>query len=166
MIVLGIDPGLTGGLAVVDAGNGQIRVLEAIDVPTEGEDAKREVSPSVLTFIQKHRPGIAYIERAQAMPDQGASSGFNYGKGYGALRMAVRGCLVPLTTIEATAWKRAHGLPAGSDKEHSRQLALHLFPEAIGYFERVKDHGRAEAALIAWYGATLGAAQARAIRAS
>lgn len=161
--ILGIDPGLQGGLAVVtrDGDDGRIRLVEAIDVPTEGTDAAREVSPSVLTFIQKHRPAAAYMERAQAMPDQGASSGFIYGAAYGALRLAVRGCLVPLTRIESRAWKRAHGLPTGSEKEHSRQIAIHLFPEGWGYFERVRDHNRAEAALIAYYGVML--AHSRAV---
>ncbi len=57
-------------------------------------------------------------------------------------------CEVPLTIIEPTAWKKFHGLHGG-DKELSRQRALQLFPSAHALLTRKKDHGRAEAALIA-----------------
>lgn len=163
MRVLGIDPGLEGGLAVTarDGDSAPIRLLEVVDTPTEGEGPSREVSALVLTFIQKWRPDCAYIERAQAFPAQGSSSGFIFGKAYGALRLAVRGCLVPLTTIEARAWRNAHELaPRPREeyrqaKEDARQKALQLFPDMPGYFDRVGDHNRAEAALIACYGMML-----------
>lgn len=154
MIVLGIDPGLSGGLAVVDTADPRVRLIEAIDVPTEGEKAKRQVSPSILEFLHKHKPEAAYIERAQAMPDQGASSGFIYGAAFGALRMAVRGMQIPLTPIESSAWKKAHSL-IKCGKEDSRLRALSLFPEGAAFFGRKMDHNRAEAALIAWFGAML-----------
>jgi hypothetical protein len=161
MKVLGCDPGLNGGLAVVarDGGSSPIRLLEAIDVPTEGEG--EEVSPEVLNFIAKWRPDAAYIERAQAFPGQGISSAFVYGGAYFALRLAIRGCLVPLTRIESRAWKAALEMPARSReerpqaKEDSRQKALQLFPDMPGYFDRRMDHNRAEASLIAYYGMML-----------
>lgn len=162
MIALGVDPGLTGGLALVSAGGGRSHVLLVADVPTTGEDAKRRVDvPRVLEIIRRHHPDHAFIERAQAMPDQGASSGFIYGRAVGALEACVEGLMIPHTIVEAAAWKKAHGLIKPSDvdkkawskivKENSRQRAIKIFPGAQG-FERKLDHGRAEAALIAWYG--------------
>jgi crossover junction endodeoxyribonuclease RuvC len=152
LIILGIDPGLSGGLAFVGGLPGeQPRLLDVIDVPVIGEKAKRRVDPAVLSFIRRHKADHAYIERAQAMPDQGASSGFNYGRAVGALEMAVCGCLVPLTPIESTAWKKAHGL-LKREKEDSRQRAIQLFPGNRKPFDRKMDHNRAEAALIAWFG--------------
>lgn len=154
MRVLGIDPGLTGGLAVVEASPSGIRLVRAGDIETSGEKWKRRVQTSaVLAFLQDTKPDQAFIERAQAMPDQGASSGFVYGRAVGALETCVEGMQVPLTVIEVTAWKKAHSLKGG-DKENSRQRALWLFP-GTGVFERKMDHGRAEAALIAWFGAML-----------
>jgi crossover junction endodeoxyribonuclease RuvC len=94
----------------------------------------------------------AVIERAQAMPKQGASSGFKYGRAIGAIEAAVSLTGVSLTIIEPTAWKRFHGL-RGGEKEASRLRALMLFPTANALLCRRKDHGRAEAALIALYGA-------------
>ena len=102
--------------------------------------------------VQTHAPDHAAIERAQAMPKQGASSGFKYGRATGALEAVIACCEVPVTIIEPTAWKKAHHLH-GQDKEGARQLALQLFPSAHASFARRMDHGRAEAALIALFAA-------------
>lgn len=85
------------------------------------------------------------------MPRQGSSSGFKYGRATGALEAAIVLSAIPLEIVEPTAWKRFWHLPA-KDKERSRQQALQLFPAAHGLLARKKDHGRAEAALIALYG--------------
>lgn len=155
MIVLGIDPGLSGALAFVEASmNGPPRLLRVADIPTTGEKAKRRVAIGpALDLIREIKPDHGVIERTQAMPDQGASSGFIYGRAVGALEAIVEGMLVPLTVIESTAWKKAHSL-IKRGKEDSRQRAIHLFPGSAG-FERKMDHNRAEAALIAWYGLML-----------
>jgi len=156
MLVLGIDPGLNGGLAIVASSPSGLRLVEAIDVPTHGENAKRRVHvAAALDFIQRHGPERAVIERAQAMPDQGASSGFIYGRAVGALEACAEGFGVRLIVIEASAWKKYHRLPGGNaSKEASRQRAIMTFPGAR-CFDRKKDHNRAEAALIAVYGACL-----------
>lgn len=149
-VVLGVDPGLTGGLAVIQSGP-RPTILGAYEIPTVGEKAKRRVSVhDVLQILRSWPQGIdhAFIERAQAMPDQGSSSGFAYGRAVGALEAAVEAFLIPITIIEPTAWKKASNL-AKADKEASRQRAIQLFPDSAGFFPRKKDHGLAEAALIA-----------------
>jgi len=155
VIVLGIDPGLSGALALVEGGpDVHPRLLAVADIPTTGEKAKRRVHVAgVLEFVRRFPPAHAFIERAQAMPDQGASSGFVYGRAVGALEACVDGLMIPSTVIESTAWKKAHAL-IKREKEDSRQRAIKLFPGVPG-FERMKDHNRAEAALIAWYGLAL-----------
>ena len=157
MVVLGVDPGLSGGLAIVEGGPGigTTRLLAAGDVPTSGDKAKRRVDvPAVLEWIRRYPPGAAVIERAQAMPDQGASSGFSYGRAVGALEACVQGLMIPLTIIESSSWKKAHGL-IHRDKEDSRQRAIMLFPSGQASFARKLDHNRAEAALIAHFGLSL-----------
>lgn len=157
MIVAGIDPGLAGGLALIQTSTtGQRTLLRVASVPTTGEKAKRRVDvAAVLEFLRSpgRTPDHAFIERSQAMPKQGASSGFVYGRAVGALEACVEGLMIPSTVIEPTAWKRAHGL-LKREKEDSRQRAIKLFPGASG-FERRMDHNRAEAVLIAWYGLSL-----------
>jgi crossover junction endodeoxyribonuclease RuvC len=88
------------------------------------------------------------IERAQAMPKQGASSGFKFGRAVRGIEATVAGCGIPLTILEPRVWKQFHRL-RGDEKEVSRQRALQLFPDAHALFTHKKDHGRAEAALIA-----------------
>ena len=166
-IILGIDPGLTGGIAFLSAAPGQPkRVIGADDIPTFGVDAKRRVDALALAkMIQACPPDFAVIKRAQAFSDQGASSGFIYGRAVGALEGVVLGMEIPLEIVEASAWKKALGLsrkkPSGEKmttaevKEASRQKALLMFPDAHSLIARKLDHGRAEAILIASYGASL-----------
>jgi crossover junction endodeoxyribonuclease RuvC len=153
MKILGIDPGIRGGCAIVVAGDGYAPTLiDAIDIPVTGVGAKERVDVLALcAWIRQHRPDKAVIERAQAMPRQGASSGFKYGRAVGALEAVLAGCEIPMTIIEPTMWKKVHQL-RGHEKEASRQRALQLFPAAHAVFARKMDHGRAEAALIALAG--------------
>jgi crossover junction endodeoxyribonuclease RuvC len=152
MTALGIDPGIRGGLAVVNDGNGVGILIDAIDIPTVGSGARERVDVlAVRDWIQRLEPSFTLIERAQAMPRQGASSGFKFGRATGSLEATVVLCEIPLEIIEPVTWKRFWRLPA-KDKEHSRQRALELFPTAHALLARKRDHGRAEAALIALYG--------------
>jgi Holliday junction resolvasome RuvABC endonuclease subunit len=148
--VLGIDPGVHGGAAVIDITDGAApQLVDAIDIPTVGTGAKERVDALALrTWIQTHHPDRAGIERGQAMPKQGASSGFKYGRACGALETVLACCEVPLELIEPAVWKRARHL-CGGDKEGARQFALQLFPNRHALFARKRDHQRAEAALIA-----------------
>jgi len=151
--VLGVDPGVSGGLAVIELANGGAPVLvECIDIPVVGAGAKERVDVvTIRNFIDRHKPAHALIERAQAMPKQGASSGFKFGRATGAIEAAITLCSIPMEIIEPSAWKRFWKLP-GKDKESGRQKALQLFPAAHAALARKKDHGRAEASLIALYG--------------
>jgi len=158
MKILGVDPGIKGGCAIVMIHDSAAPdVVDIIDIPTIGTAAKERVDVLALrTWIERHQPEHAYIERAQAMPKQGASSGFKYGRSVGSIEAAITCCEVPLTIVEPTAWKKFHQL-RGGDKEGGRQRALQLFPSAHTLLARKKDHGRAEAALIALAGANHGA---------
>ena len=153
MKILGIDPGVRGGLAVIDVvDDTSPQLVDAIDIPLTGVKAKERIDAlAVAAWIHGHQPQHAYIERGQAMPRQGASSGFKYGRAVGSLEAVVVLCKIPMTIVEPSVWKRLHGL-RGGHKELSRQRALELFPSAHSLLARKRDHGRAEAALIALYG--------------
>jgi crossover junction endodeoxyribonuclease RuvC len=157
MKILGVDGGIRGGLAVIDIVDGVApQLLDAIDIPVAGVGAKERVDVlSVRTWIEMHRPDHAVIERGQAMPRQGASSGFKYGRAVGAIEATIALCNIPLTIVEPSMWKKFHNLhkapgqTATEVKEASRQRALMLFPAAHHLLSRRMDHGRAEAALLA-----------------
>jgi Holliday junction resolvasome RuvABC endonuclease subunit len=145
---LGIDPGLSGALAIVETINDVPVLVDAIDMPATGTGAKARVDIiAAAEWIAKHAPSMAYVERAQAFPGQGASSGFSYGRAVGAIEAAITLCQIPMILIEASGWKRSLHLP-GKDKEAARQRALQLFPSQHVLLARKKDHGRAEAALL------------------
>jgi crossover junction endodeoxyribonuclease RuvC len=155
MNILGVDPGIHGGLPIVsiDANGAAPQLVDAIDIPVTGTGAKERVDAIALRgWIEQYKPQHALIERAQAMPKQGASSGFKYGRAVGAIEAVISCCAIPLTIVEPSMWKKFHRLP-GKDKEAGRQRALQLFPAAHALLARKKDHGRAEAALIALAGA-------------
>ena len=153
-IILGVDPGIHGGLAIVAIDTSE-QLIDAIDIPVTGVKAKERVDVHTIhAWLIQHRPKMAFIERAQAMPRQGASSGFKYGRAVGAIESVIELARIPLTIIEPSMWKKWHRLP-GKDKEAARQRAIQIFPSAHSMLSRKKDHGRAEAALIALFGAKL-----------
>ena len=159
MRYLGIDPGLSGAAAVIEAAPSGFQLLDVIDIPTTGEKAKRRVDVIALySWIKLTvlHAGHGVIERAQAMPDQGASSGFVYGRAVGAIEACVTLAGVPLEIIESSAWKKFHGL-IRKGKEDARQRAIMLFPSDGSYnkLARKMDHNRAEAILMARYAASL-----------
>jgi crossover junction endodeoxyribonuclease RuvC len=92
---------------------------------------------------------IAMIEQVSAMPNQGSSSTFRFGQTFGAIQMAVMAHGYETHYVTPTNWKKHFGL--SSDKGVSRKLASQRFPDADTLFARVKDDGRAEAALLALY---------------
>jgi crossover junction endodeoxyribonuclease RuvC len=145
---LGVDCGLSGALAVVETINGIPTLVDVIDMPIIGSGAKARVNVlAVVEWIRRHAPSACYLERAQAMPKQGASSGFIYGRSVGAIESAVMLCEVPLSIVEPSTWKRSLRFNGG-DKEGARQRAIELFPQQHAFLARRKDHGRAEAALL------------------
>jgi crossover junction endodeoxyribonuclease RuvC len=154
MIVAGIDPGIHGGLAIVAVEDGVApRLVDAIAVPIIGTNAKERVDViAIRTWVSKHEVRHAFIERAQAMPKQGRSSGFKYGRAVGAIEASIALSGIPMTIVEPSIWKRFHKLP-GKEKEASRQRALEIFPASHALLARKLDHGRAEAALVALFGA-------------
>jgi crossover junction endodeoxyribonuclease RuvC len=172
MRIAGIDPGLTGALAVVDGADRsttRLTVVDAIDVPTIGESTKREVDVMALIgWLKRNEIDHAYIEYVNAMPSipdketgerrgMGAASAFKFGYITGQIRACIVGCKIPFTVISSAKWKKAHNLPGGAgNKEHSRQLAMRIFPDSHNLLARKRDEARAEAILIARYGILFG----------
>ena len=97
MRILGINPGVRGGLGIVEVNNGVHRSSSnAIDVQTVGIGAKERIDAiAIRGWIQTYRPDHAAIERAQAMPKQGVSSGFKYRRAVGTIEAAILCCENP-----------------------------------------------------------------------
>jgi crossover junction endodeoxyribonuclease RuvC len=143
--ILGIDPGISGAIAFYFPGIPS-RVC-AEDVPV----AAGEINAAGLAErIRKMRPDVAIVERVSSRPGQGVRSTFKFGAAYGVVCGVLATLEIRCHRVSPAVWKRHFKLPA--DKEASRALALRLFPATAEHFSRKKDHGRAEAALIARYG--------------
>jgi crossover junction endodeoxyribonuclease RuvC len=145
---LGVDPGLGGAIAIIETINSIPVLVDAIDMPIIGSGRKARVDvTAAVKWISGHAVSIAYVERAQSYPGQGASSGFSYGRAAGAIEAAVTLARIPLMMVEPAVWKKRLHL-RGKDKEQARQRALNLFPRQHELLKRRRDHNRAEAALI------------------
>ena len=140
-IIIGIDPGVTGAIGCLSPDAPTPLVW---DMPPNPRDLyERLVSFHPMVSVS------AIVEQAQAMPKQGVSSTFKTGYGYGVIIGVLASLGIPYETVTPSVWKRAMGLQ-GKDKDASRSLARCYWPDAP--LSRVKDHGRAEALLIAEYG--------------
>lgn len=147
MIILGIDPGITGAIAKLNG-----RSLEVDDIPVAG----KRVEPQALfdrlwRYVENESDEVrAFIERAQAMPKQGVASTFNYGMTYGMLLAGLAAAEIPYEEVSAAKWKRA--LRISKEKDVARRRASELMPQGASCWPLKKHHNRAEAALIAWWG--------------
>lgn len=153
-MILAIDPGAKGALAFFDV---RACTLDIIDVPTvqvmRGNKAKTEISPQMLAAIIAARsPSVAVLEKVGAMPGQGSSSMFQFGRGVGMVEGVLAALHVPTDYVTPHQWQKAVGARDG--KDGNRQRAAELFPAYAHLFSRKKDDGRADAALMAWWRAT------------
>jgi crossover junction endodeoxyribonuclease RuvC len=152
-MIVGIDPGLSGAMFFMDTGGS---TGEAVDLPvhvlTRGGKAKRELDVVQLINMISLRPVThAFVEQIGAMPGQGVSSTFAFGKTFGVILGVLAARAVPLTLVPPVRWKRVMGVT--KSKDGCRARASQLLPGAAYQWPLRRHDGRAEAALIALYGA-------------
>lgn len=151
MLIIGIDPGFTGALAVLNSTTGEL--FSVVDMPVQkNKKNKTELNLHQLFALLSppDEPVMAVLEFVAARPGQGAPATFRFGQGYGAVEMALAGNEIPVQYVTPAKWKKHFGL--SKEKGVSRGFATQRFPSFASEFSRVKDDGRAEAALIALYG--------------
>jgi crossover junction endodeoxyribonuclease RuvC len=150
--VLGIDPGANGALAVLQDG----RLVELLDMPTtivsRGSREVREVNGPLLGVMVRALAPLdsAFLELVGAMPGQGVSSMFAFGRAVGVVEGVLGALSVPVTKVPPQVWQRAMRVRGG--KDGARERAMQQHPALAERFARKKDDGRADAALIAGYG--------------
>lgn len=144
-VTVGIDPGLHGAIALLD-GPGMLVAVH--DMPT----VDKLVSAQELNLLEGWRIGdfgTVVIEDVHSMPKQGVASSFNFGVSKGIVIGVFAASNRPIRYVSPGKWKRA--LSLGASKDAARRRAQELWPEQAHLFSRVKDDGRAEAALIAYW---------------
>lgn len=151
---LGIDPGASGALAFYDPLTNNLSIF---DMPTysikgSGKTKKTVIDLHRLAGIVQNlakETTMAAVEEVGAMPGQGVTSMFSFGYAAGVVQMAVVGSDIPMHMVRPNVWKKAMGIT--KDKDGARRQASRLLPKHASKWERVKDDGRAEAALLALY---------------
>lgn len=146
-LTIGIDPGLSGAIAFMDADN----VPVVWDLPVIRDKSLAWIDGGALqTLIINERAGrhtVAMIERVSAMPKQGVTSSFHFGVGFGSILGVLQALAIPIHFVTPRTWKQSYGLD--SDKKAALHKARLLYPEVDLHLE--KHDGRAEALLIARY---------------
>jgi crossover junction endodeoxyribonuclease RuvC len=141
--IMGVDPGVSGAVAFLFPEDMHVIVM---DLPV----ADGQVDAVTLAgIIGPICPSMAIVEKVHSMPKQGVASTFKFGMAYGTVLGIVSALKIPLHLVRPPEWKKAFHL--GADKEQARAMAIRLWPDE-DRFSKKKDHGKAEAALIARYG--------------
>jgi crossover junction endodeoxyribonuclease RuvC len=153
MRIMGIDPGLTGAVAIIGGGEVVLRDTPIMLVKN-GKKMKMEYLPAEMAAILHDNRSLeehVFLEKVSAMPGQGVTSMFGFGKGYGIWIGILAALRIPYTLVTPQAWKKEI-MQGMKDKDAARLRALELYPEVVSKLTRKKDIGRADALLIAEYG--------------
>ena len=149
---IGVDPGLSGAIAVMSSESLKIFDMPTMTVERNGK-AKRQVSATELAdllYLYSGKDCHVYCERVSAMAGQGVTSVFSFGRSFGMIEGILAALHMPVTYVAPATWVKA--VHRGAGKDASRQRAMELFPNNQADFKRVKDDGRSDSALIAYWG--------------
>ena len=153
MLVIGIDPGLSGAIAILE----DKKVLNILDMPvmTEGQKNKRQINSAQLVNIIKkniHKTDeiSVVVEQVNAMPGQGVTSMFNFGQTFGAIKGVCAALELPIFFIRPSKWKKHFEL-INSSKDASRTKAIEMYPSLSDKLSKKKDVNKSDAILIARY---------------
>ena len=153
MLVIGIDPGISGSICFFQDGV----IIDVVEMPTmtEGKKNKKQVNGSqiyneILERTKKldKKDIKVVIEQVSAMPGQGVTSMFNFGQSYGILKGICSAMQLPMYFVRPAKWKKYFNL-INSEKDASRTRAIEIFPYFSGQLSRKKDSNKADAILIA-----------------
>lgn len=153
MILLGIDPGVSGALSVYE----HKKLVEVLDMPTmsEGKKNKKQINSAQLSLEIKKRvngsdENAVVIEHVTAMPGQGVTSMFNFGQSFGVIKGICSALNLPVYFVRPVKWKKHFNL-IGSSKDASRTKAIEMFPSFSDNMAKKKDANKADAILIGRY---------------
>ncbi len=151
MKVIGIDPGLSGAIAVLN----DKKVLKIIEMPVmaEGKKNKKQLNSAQLVNIIKENINdneeiAVVVEQVNAMPGQGVTSMFNFGQTFGAIKGVCAALSLPIFFVRPSKWKKYFEL-INSSKDSSRTKAIEMYPSLSSQLSRKKDVNKSDAILIA-----------------
>ena len=155
MLIIGIDPGISGSICFFE--DGIIKDVVEMPTMTEGKKNKKQVNGSQIfneisfrtkTYEKKNIKVV--IEQVSAMPGQGVTSMFNFGQSFGILKGICSAMQLPIYFVRPAKWKKYFNL-INSEKDASRTRAIEIFPYFSSNLSKKKDSNKADAILIASY---------------
>mgnify|MGYP001331705312 FL=1 len=153
MLIIGIDPGISGAICFFD--NGQVKEIIDMPVMADGKKNKRQINgPQTYNEILKRinnypkKDITVVIEQVSAMPGQGVTSMFNFGQSFGVLKGICSAMQLSMFFIRPAKWKKYFGL-IKTEKDASRTKVIEIFPYISSELSRKKDSNKADAVLIA-----------------
>ena len=153
MKIIGIDPGLSGAIAILQ----DSKVLSIFDIPvmSEGKKNKRQLNSALLVSllrenIDNNEEVAVVVEQVNAMPGQGVTSMFNFGQTFGAIKGICAALELPIFFVRPSKWKKHFDL-INSSKDSSRTKAIEMYPKLSKQLAKKKDVNKSDAILIARY---------------
>ena len=153
MLIIGIDPGISGSICFFQDGE----IKDVVEMPTmiEGKKNKKQVNgPQIFNEISEKIKNIdkkdikVVIEHVTAMPGQGVTSMFNFGQSFGILKGICSAMQLSVYFVRPAKWKKYFNL-INSEKDASRTRAIEIFPYYSSHLSKKKDSNKADAILIA-----------------
>ena len=153
MRIFGIDPGLTGALAILD----EKKIFDVIDLPimSDGKKNKKQLNSAhlsqyILANIIDLNNTVVVVEQVNAMPGQGVTSMFNFGQTFGAIKGISATLKLPIYFVRPSKWKKHFDL-INSSKDASRTKVIEMYPSFAEKLSKKKDVNKSDAILIARY---------------
>ena len=153
MRIIGIDPGLSGGIAILD----DLKIFDVYDMPimSEGKKNKNQLNSAQLVNIIKKNiilngDTFLIVEQVSAMPGQGVTSMFNFGQTFGSIKGICAALNLPIFFVRPAKWKKHFDL-INSSKDASRTKVIEMYPSISPRLSKKKDVNKADAILIARY---------------
>ena len=153
MRIIGIDPGLSGGIAILD----DLKIYDIFDMPimSEGKKNKNQLnSAQLVNILNKHvlkkENTFVIVEQVSAMPGQGVTSMFNFGQTFGSIKGICAALGLPIFYVRPAKWKKHFEL-INSSKDASRTKVIEMYPYISSRLTKKKDVNKADAILIARY---------------
>ena len=153
MIIIGIDPGISGSICFFEDG----KIIDIVEMPNmavgkknkrqvNGAQIYNEISLRIKNFNKEDIRVV--IEQVSAMPGQGVTSMFNFGQSFGVLKGICSAMQLPMYFVRPAKWKKYFNL-INSEKDASRTKAIQIFPYISSELSKKKDANKADAILLA-----------------
>ena len=153
MLIIGIDPGISGSICFFQ--DGLIKDVVEMPIMTEGKKNKKQVNGSqIFNEISEKTKNMdkknikVVIEHVTAMPGQGVTSMFNFGQSFGILKGICSAMQLSVYFVRPAKWKKYFNL-INSEKDASRTRAIEIFPYYSSHLSKKKDSNKADAILLA-----------------